>query len=325
MSSERPIRSSQLLLVGVLTIVSFALACVYCLGTWSQPNRSPMLTLYVAGVGSGAYLVVLARRLAVATRFRRIVMVTLTVASVLVVSVCAYLDGGAVSPTVMGFLAPMVFVAITARPRQQVYLQGFMVAAYLTVAAFGEPPRPGYLFLHVSTMAVVVVSCVAQGQLVVRQRAELRAIARIDPLTGALNRRGLHELAASMEQPVSVVCVDFDDFKSVNDRLGHAAGDELLRWSVAAMRLTLGRHELIARLGGDEFLIVLPAADSATAAAAAERLVTALAPRTGASAGTATAPLDGETLEELTKRADQRLYEIKRGRRRRRGEKQAAV
>jgi diguanylate cyclase (GGDEF)-like protein len=118
--------------------------------------------------------------------------------------------------------------------------------------------------------------------------------------------------------------LDFDDFKLVNDRLGHAAGDELLRWSVAAMRLTLGPREIIARPGGDEFVIVLPGADATTAAAVAQRLVTALAPRIGASAGTATGPLDGETLEALTTRADQRLYEIKRERRRR-GEKQHAV
>ncbi|SDZ29897.1 diguanylate cyclase (GGDEF) domain-containing protein [Micromonospora pattaloongensis] len=309
-------RGNRLLLVGVLTVVSFAIACVYCVGTWSAPNRPTMLVLYLIGTALGAYLVFLARRLAATTRARRVVMVALTVTSVLLIAVGAYLDGGADAPTVMGFLPPMVSVAVTAPPRHQIYLQGLMMGAYLTVAALGDPPRPGFVFLFVSGGLVVVTTCVAQARLVLRQRAELRAMARIDPLTGALNRRGVAELADSVAFPLSVVCLDFDGFKQVNDRSGHAAGDELLRWSVSAMRRVLRPGDIVARLGGDEFLIVLPGADRVASAAAAERVVAALRGRIGTSAGTATAPVDGATLEALMIRADQRLYEIKRARQR---------
>ncbi|MCB0882537.1 MAG: diguanylate cyclase [Thermoleophilia bacterium] len=114
-----------------------------------------------------------------------------------------------------------------------------------------------------------------------RKRAEMRlqGLAVTDPLTSVLNRRGLDEsLAAEMERvnrvgaSLCVLMVDCDDFKAVNDRLGHAAGDVVLRAIVERMRAELRPGDTLARVGGDEFIVLLPETDVTGAAAIAERL-----------------------------------------------------
>jgi diguanylate cyclase (GGDEF)-like protein len=150
-------------------------------------------------------------------------------------------------------------------------------------------------------------------RMVSRQRSRLRSLAELDPLTGALNRRGLAEFAERLftgesAGAPSVICLDLDDFKRVNDQLGHAAGDELLRSAVAAARDVLRAADAISRTGGDEFVVVLSDADAATASTVAERIGRAVRDHTEVSIGWASAPQDGDTLEALIKVADQRLY-----------------
>lgn len=94
--------------------------------------------------------------------------------------------------------------------------------------------------------------------------AELRHQARTDALTGLLNRRGFEEQAevlltgASRQQPLGVVIADLDHFKSINDRLGHAVGDDVLRRFALHLREELGTQGLAGRLGGEEFVLLLP-------------------------------------------------------------------
>ena len=116
-----------------------------------------------------------------------------------------------------------------------------------------------------------------------RQRDRLRALAERDPLTGLPNRRALAEVlprrideARAQGRPLSVVFADLDRFKAINDRYGHAVGDEVL---VEAAR-RLGEHlrggEMAARHGGEEFVLLLPGADAERALAAAERIRAAM-------------------------------------------------
>lgn len=156
--------------------------------------------------------------------------------------------------------------------------------------------------------------------------------ARTDPLTGLLNRRAfLEEVerhAARQDrdnQPSTLMFADLDHFKPVNDRLGHEAGDEVLRHTAALLRKTFRPADLIARLGGDEFAIWLNGADHMTAAERAEHLRDAvpreLAELTGPDLPSVTMsigiaskePGDGETLDSLMLRADRAMYEVKRG------------
>ncbi|MDH5798126.1 MAG: diguanylate cyclase [Paracoccaceae bacterium] len=101
----------------------------------------------------------------------------------------------------------------------------------------------------------------------------------IDPLTGLFNRRyalpHLNRIANRSRQknrPFAVLMIDLDHFKSINDRYGHAAGDEVLRTVGSRLRDNLRPTDLAARIGGEEFLVVLPETKWADARATAERL-----------------------------------------------------
>jgi two-component system, cell cycle response regulator len=150
-----------------------------------------------------------------------------------------------------------------------------------------------------------------------------------DQLTGAFNktylvaRLGFVIDTASDTRPVSVITFDFDDFKQVNDRHGHAAGDYILR---ATSAMITGRFirpgDLFARSGGEEFVIVLPDTPLGVAAEVAERIRTTFAEQTfehegqairlTSSFGVCTAVTSSEPPDALLARADELLYQSKR-------------
>ena len=155
------------------------------------------------------------------------------------------------------------------------------------------------------------------------QRERLSAVT--DPLTGILNRRGLEErldreLAAAQEArvPVSLIVIDCDDFKEINDRAGHEFGDALLREVADALTGALPDGADAARLGGDEFVVMLPGAGADSAEALGGQIRTLLAEGlTDAgfplriSAGVSTYPFDGAKPSSLLRAADQALYAAK--------------
>ena len=163
---------------------------------------------------------------------------------------------------------------------------------------------------------------------------EARALADRDPLTGFFNHRYLHERfgqeavrARRGHRPLSLLMLDLDDFKLVNDSFGHLLGDDVLRWTADLIRKTLRASDVPARYGGDEFAILLPDADHDEAAATAARLRNAFASGAfsrdgrltvpvGVSIGAATFPADGRTAAELIAVADAGLYRMKRSARR---------
>ncbi|MCB9734784.1 MAG: GGDEF domain-containing protein [Deltaproteobacteria bacterium] len=114
-----------------------------------------------------------------------------------------------------------------------------------------------------------------------RELARVRALSAEDSLTGAKNRRYFDERvaaevdrAARQNTPLSLLVVDLDDFKGVNDRHGHLAGDAALRWVAAFLAGVVREHDVVCRVGGDEFAIILPGADRRGAARLAGRLRT---------------------------------------------------
>ena len=156
---------------------------------------------------------------------------------------------------------------------------------------------------------------------------QVQDLARRDPLTGLLNRRALDEaLAAALarrRRRIDEACllfVDLDHFKAVNDRFGHAAGDEVLRHVTKVLLATMRDVDTVARFGGEEFLILLPGTDLVQAAVVAERLRIALSEpppatlprelRLSASIGlTELRPEDDR--DAALKRADTALYDAK--------------
>jgi diguanylate cyclase (GGDEF)-like protein len=163
---------------------------------------------------------------------------------------------------------------------------------------------------------MVTGTSVVAGSVVGRARLELDRLARTDPLTGLHNRRSLEEVlraeqarCARSGRPYSVVLVDLDDFKAVNDTQGHHAGDELLIASARAWQACLRPMDVLARFGGDEFVAVLPDCGPAEAASVGRRMQES-AP-SPCSCGVATSCTDEEPGVVL-QRADEDLYATKR-------------
>jgi len=161
-------------------------------------------------------------------------------------------------------------------------------------------------------------------------REELRALSLMDPLTCVCNRRALYDhatreltRAARNHQPVTMLMVDIDHFKAVNDSHGHLVGDQVLRQTAAAIKGTLRASDVVARYGGEEFAVLLIDAKPDTARESAERLrqaiaaVEVLAPqgpvRVTASIGLASTTGGEIDVEELMRRADAALYKAKQG------------
>ncbi|MFN0137267.1 MAG: diguanylate cyclase [Phycisphaerae bacterium] len=151
---------------------------------------------------------------------------------------------------------------------------------------------------------------------------------RIDALTGLLNHRGLLETlqgemgrAARFQSRLSMITLDLDGLKPLNDRLGHAAGDALLRHTAGKVRAMLRQVDAAARIGGDEFVVILPSTDGPGAMRVANRILEALrddaahiaderVPMT-ASIGVAEWAV-GVDVDQLLRSADAALYEAKR-------------
>lgn len=152
--------------------------------------------------------------------------------------------------------------------------------------------------------------------------AELRLQVVTDPLTGLCNRRGFEEAldATPDEAQATLLVIDLDHFKMVNDRFGHQAGDALLIEAGARLARIARDGDLVARVGGDEFCMLLYGADNVAAGAIAQRIVTAMAHPfaigehsvgIGASVGGCWSDRATTGLRALAASADGALYEAK--------------
>lgn len=179
--------------------------------------------------------------------------------------------------------------------------------------AINPVPVPGPA-AFISVLALVIVGAVMSA--VMRDlRAALASLdqaAQRDPLTGLLNRRGFAERAESLAalsardgRQVSVVSIDLDGFKSVNDTQGHAAGDALLVQLAHAWTGMLRTSDLLARMGGDEFVLLLPGVDAEQAEHVLMRM--RAAHPAAWSSGTATWSAEEDWQQALT-RADAQMY-----------------
>ncbi|MBW3167170.1 GGDEF domain-containing protein [Qipengyuania flava] len=153
---------------------------------------------------------------------------------------------------------------------------------------------------------------------------ELKGLALTDPLTGLLNRRGFVEQLEQLPTGAGTLALlDGDRFKQVNDRLGHAEGDRVLRALADRLRDRLRKQDMAARWGGDEFVILLRETDEQEARAIVKRVQLSLRRRPIARLDgrpvnftVGFAPLSGKTMEAVTeavKAADAEMYATKRG------------
>lgn len=152
------------------------------------------------------------------------------------------------------------------------------------------------------------------------ERLRLETQAHTDPLTGLPNRRALYgqiETALAAAGPCSVVLLDIDHFKAVNDRYGHQTGDEVLIWTARLLSTGLRGSDVLGRWGGEEFMLLLPYTAPEDAWAVAERLRARLDATPHPEVGAVTVSLGvagrqtGDDLGRLTVRADTALYAAK--------------
>jgi diguanylate cyclase (GGDEF)-like protein len=164
---------------------------------------------------------------------------------------------------------------------------------------------------------------------------QLKQLSETDELTGVLNMRGFTLAAEQMFQqaeryarPFSVLMIDSDSLKAVNDNLGHEAGDRLLKLTVQTIRQELRKNpmrppDIVARYGGDEFLVLLPETPGSSAIGVAERIRRGMeatpiishgqAETATVSIGIACYPTHGSDLESILEKADQAMYASKTG------------
>ena len=149
------------------------------------------------------------------------------------------------------------------------------------------------------------------------REAEQRArfLAETDSLTALVNRRTFFErLEDSAQAPLSILMLDLDHFKQLNDEFGHIKGDEFLKAAARAIQLSIPASAIAGRFGGEEFIIVgLPGVNAHQAAVIGEsirRAVAATTPTTVSVGCTAVRPL--ETIDQAIRRADELLYVAKR-------------
>jgi diguanylate cyclase (GGDEF)-like protein len=164
----------------------------------------------------------------------------------------------------------------------------------------------------------------------VKHERELEGLASTDALTGLHNRRAFLALANNewerfqrYGRPLSMLMVDADHFKSINDNFGHDVGDKVLAQLASHCSDARRGSDIVARLGGEEFAILLPETDLASAALVAEKLRSSIGAQTvevdgtniaiTVSIGVAVAKRSISDLDDLIKRADMALYAAKRG------------
>ncbi|TNM69197.1 GGDEF domain-containing protein [Streptomyces sp. NP160] len=265
-------------------------------------------TLGVAGVAVAVALPLLGRRWPAGTVHAAFALFSVLVAVAAAVSVTAVGVVG-LGPAVIAacLYAAHAFPVSTGRVHVLLLLSAATAGALLSPA--GTPLVP-WSIVPVTGAAVFEV----HGLLVRR----LQAAADLDPLTGVANRRHWHEVASRdlvrahrAGRRLSVVLIDLDGFKAVNDVHGHAAGDELLRELARCWQRELRREDLLGRHGGDEFVISLPGTSPSEAAALVARLRSSH-PMPW-SAGIATSD-EGCDATSLLARADADLYAHKRAR-----------
>ncbi|MCR9259507.1 MAG: GGDEF domain-containing protein [Pseudomonadaceae bacterium] len=156
----------------------------------------------------------------------------------------------------------------------------------------------------------------------------LQALSETDSLTDTLNRRRFMEvaerelvLAARHCYPTSVVLIDFDDFKQVNDKYGHAAGDQALVQTIQVIKSMVRDSDVLARFGGEEFILLLPHTAREGAQSLAQRMLEAIAENPieletkelmiTVSAGSVTCETSTTPLDVMTSKADELLYASK--------------
>jgi diguanylate cyclase (GGDEF)-like protein len=292
---------------GLFLLINVSLAVAFASG-WNERWRDPSLTLLQMGLGVSCVAVIL-----VVGRDTQFVAAPF-------------------------YSVLFVFGMLQLRPRQIAGMTLYLLLSYTAALALRLELFHNALDLRVEavTAALVVGSsiwfAVAAGYIsnlrtrLRESRQQIQALATRDGLTGLWNRRHIDvtleaavQHAARHDTALCVVLVDVDHFKRVNDRLGHAIGDRVLKAVANCLASSVRAEDHVGRFGGEEFLLILPAANLSQAIVLAERLRERLnaQPIMPVGEGSVTASFgladwrSGEVASALVNRADRALYRAK--------------
>ena len=258
--------------------------------------------------------------------FSKTFLVALALLLVAVQSIINYLAGPDFS-FVLFYLLPVTFVAWLVGRRAGYAVASLCAVAYF-LTEFLSTHFDGREHLAVFNALARLGAFLFVAHFVAALRRSLeheRELARTDELTGATNRRSFFEAAQSEinrarrhRHPFTVAYIDVDNFKELNDRSGHAAGDALLREATRAISENVREIDLVARLGGDEFVVLLPETGEEAARAVVSRVrrcLDDLAARRGwrvtFSIGVVTWTTPPRTVDTMIRQADDTMYEVK--------------
>lgn len=243
--------------------------------------------------------------------------------------------GNTGSPMISLYLLVIIFSAITLG-RVMTFLEIALIGAFYCYLAVQSNGMLGFSFIEFSQLMIYFAPFVLVAYITSMLVADvnygkkmLKALSQLDEMTSLLNKRSFMPLfaqAAEMsiryDHPLTVMMVDADNLKEVNDRHGHHAGDRLITTIAMTLQDSLRASDIICRFGGDEFVALLPNQGSERAMEVAERLRLAVANTsfdkggvrvsTTVSIGTATYPDEVEDVNELMEKADEALYVSKK-------------
>ena len=254
--------------------------------------------------------------------------VVVMVGSVLVMGMASLLERKSLVLLGVAMMLANLMYHVPRRPRTAFNV---LTLSLFTLTILTVDPRGALalLVLFGELLSLILVAAIVGGlhnrQRLVSMVAAYRyeQMAMIDVLTGVSSRRRLEDVLereldrARRGRPVSVILLDMDRFKSVNDRHGHEAGDDVLRSVARVLQQVTRLSDVIGRWGGEEFLVVCTDTDLEGATRLAERLATALRESPVPVVGQATASfgvaqaVEGDTLRDFIDRADLALYRAK--------------
>ena len=254
-----------------------------------------------------------------------------TLAMVLFITWVLWYTGRLASPLVNAYLLVIITSALALGKFTTMFEMALISACFVLLggdAALGEAFSLAYVARLVAQLAPMLLVAYITTMFSADIRFGLnraRLLSETDELTGIYNMRGfaivadrLFNQALRYNRPVSVLMIDADKLKAVNDVHGHEAGNRLLQLVAQCIETELRRTDVLARCGGDEFVALLPEAPAARALEVAQRIIKAVANtplefegrrvEAGVSIGVASYPEDGRSIDTIQGRADRAMY-----------------